>query len=79
VTGGGGEPLEPVSKNSPFDAYALGWSYSKNKGSASGAATPPTSPAQVFSFLLVTVNSSQVTVSPINSLGQSFDVVTYPY
>ena len=36
-------------------------------------------PAQVFSFLKVTVTSSQVTVTPINSLGQSFDVVTYGY
>jgi acid phosphatase type 7 len=62
-----------------FDAYGLGWSYSKNKGYATGAATAPTSPAQVFSFLLVTVNGSQVTVSPINSLGQSFDVVTYAF
>jgi hypothetical protein len=79
VTGGGGEKLEPISKKSAFDAYAIGWSYSKNKGSAGGAAQPPTSPAQVFSYLFVTVTSSQVTVTPVNSLGQSFDVVTYPY
>jgi hypothetical protein len=81
VTGAGGEKLEPIGQHgtSPFDAYGIGWSYSKNKGSATGSAKPPTSPAQVFSFLKVTVTSSQVTVNPINSLGQSFDVVTYGY
>jgi len=81
VTGGGGELLEPIGSHgtSPFDAFGLGWSYSSNKGSATGAAARPTSTSQVFSFLLVTVTSSQVTVTPINSLGQSFDVVTYGY
>ena len=79
VTGGGGEALEPIGKASPFDAYGIGWSYSSNKGSAAGAAPKPTSPAQVFSFLLVTVNGNQVTVKPINSLGQPFDVATYSF
>jgi Calcineurin-like phosphoesterase/Purple acid Phosphatase, N-terminal domain len=81
VFGGGGETLEPVGQHgtSPFDAYGIGWSYSKNIGSATGSAKPPASPAQVFSYGLVTVGPNQVTVAPINSLGQSFDVVTYPY
>jgi hypothetical protein len=81
VTGAGGEKLQPIGQHgtSPFDAYGIGWSYSTGKGSATGAAPKPTSPAQVFSFLLVTVGSSQVTVKPINSLGQAFDVVTYGY
>jgi hypothetical protein len=77
IAGGGGSPLEPVSKHYSFDAYSIGWSYSTNKGSARGTAQPPTSPAQVFSYLLVTVDGDQVTVAPVNSLGQSFDVVTY--
>ena len=70
VAGAGGAPLEPLGKTSAFDAYGLGWSNSKNKGYATGAAVPPTSPAQVFSFLLVTVSGNQVTVTPINSLGR---------
>ena len=32
---------------------------------------------EVIHFLKVTVDGSQVTVEPINSLGQSFDVQTY--
>ena len=39
----------------------------------------PTSPAQVFSFVLVRVSGTQVTVTPTNSLGQTFDVVTYQF
>ena len=77
VAGAGGAPLEPLSTTSPFDAYGLGWGNTKNKGYATGSAPLPTSKAQVFSFLLVTVDGTQVTVTPINSLGQQFDVVTY--
>ena len=62
-----------------FDAYGLGWSNSKNKGYATGSAPVPTSKAQVFSFLLVTVDGSQVTTRGVNSLGQSFDVITYSF
>jgi chitodextrinase len=79
VTGGGGAKLEPVSHCSPTDAYALGWSYSSSSGSACGAAAKPASDAQVFHFLKVTVDGSSVTVSPVNSLGQSFDTGTYNF
>ena len=53
VTGGGGAALEPVSKCLTTAAYALGWSYSSNKGSACGKPTAPTSDSQVFNFLQV--------------------------
>jgi len=77
VTGGGGGQAEPVSHCSTTDAYAIGWSYSKATGSACGAATAPTSDAQVYHFLKVSVNGTTVTVAPTNALGQTFDVQTY--
>jgi hypothetical protein len=79
VTGGGGEKLEPIGTKHSYDAYSLGWSYSKNKGSAGGSAPVPTSPAQIYHFLLVTVSGTQVTVQPVNSLGQRFDGMTYHF
>jgi len=79
VTGGGGAKAEPVSHCSSTDAYALGWLYSSSSGSACGAAAKPTSDAQVFGFLKVTVNGSTVTVAPVNSHGQSFDNDTYNF
>jgi hypothetical protein len=39
----------------------------------------PTSIAQVFHFLLVTVDGGTVNVAPTNSLGQTFDVQTYTF
>jgi len=60
-----------------YDAYAVGWSPTKLKGYACGAATRPTSASQVYHFLLVTVNSSSVTVAPTDELGRTFDVQTY--
>ncbi len=79
VTGGGGGQAEPVSHCSPADAYALGWSYSSSAGSACGAAARPTSDGQVYHFLKVTVNGSTVTVTPVNSQGQSFDARSYDF
>ncbi len=79
VTGGGGGQAEPVSHCSTTDAYAIGWSYSKATGSACGAATAPTSDAQVYHFLKVSVNGTTVTVAPTNALGQTFDVQTYNF
>lgn len=84
VTGGGGARLGPIGSSGcgVTTAYALGWSYSSNngagKGSACGAARP-NSPDEVHHFLLVSVNGRTVTVTPINSLGQTFDVVTYDF
>src|SRR5205085_1596967 len=60
-----------------FDAYAMGWS--SNGGSACGAAPRPTSVSQVFHFLLVKVSGTQVTVTPIDSLGNKFDAKTYTF
>ena len=79
LTGGGGAKTQSVAEDPclAIDAYAIGWSNSSSTGNACGAATPPSSSAEVIHFLKVTVDGSQVTVEPINSLGQSFDVQTY--
>ncbi len=89
VTGGGGGILEPVSATGSSactgftttgSIYALGWSPTSNKGSACGTGVPtPQSYAQVFNYLQVSVNGNQVTVTPINAAGQSFDQQTYTY
>jgi len=42
----------------PYDAYGIGWSPSKLTGSACGAAHAPTSAANVFHFLKVTVSGN---------------------
>ncbi|MGI5403921.1 fibronectin type III domain-containing protein [Streptomyces sp. CA-135486] len=79
VTGGGGADVSSVGTSgcAATDAYALGWSYSRNRGSACGAAPVPTDDAQVYHFLKVLVDGTSVTVTPTNSLGQTFDVRTY--
>jgi uncharacterized repeat protein (TIGR01451 family) len=87
VTGGGGSRLAPIAEGgavcNPIDAYGIGWSYSANgglgRGSRCGAAPTPTSMDQIFHFLEVTVDGENVTVTPINSLGQVFDEVTYDF
>ncbi len=79
VTGGGGAQAEPVSGCSTTDAYAIGWSYSKQKGSTCGAATAPTADSHVYHFLKVTVNGSAVTVAPTDSTGRAFDVHSYNF
>lgn len=77
VTGGGGATLEPMGICHAYDAYAIGWSYSSNKGSRCGAAKAPLSKANVFHFLKITVNGTSVTIAPTDSLGNTFDVQTY--
>ncbi|HEX8093636.1 DUF7594 domain-containing protein, partial [Jatrophihabitans sp.] len=79
VTGGGGAKVSPVTKCSTTDAYAIGWTYTGVSGSRCGAATAPTSDAQVFHFLKVTVSGTTVTVTPTNSTGATFDPVTYNF
>jgi L,D-peptidoglycan transpeptidase YkuD (ErfK/YbiS/YcfS/YnhG family) len=79
VTGGGGGTLEPISGCTSIDAYGIGWSPGRSKGSACGAAATPTSAAQVYHFLKVTVSGGSVTVTPTNSLGQAFDVHRYDF
>ena len=87
VTGGGGGVLEPVSGGSACSGftstgsiYALGWSPTSNTGTACGTGVPtPQSAAQVYNYLQVSVNGNQVTVTPVNAAGQSFDQQTYTY
>ena len=80
VTGGAGARLEPVSACSPIDQYAIGWDYvAATHGSACGAAVAPTAVEQVYHFLLVTVDGSNVTVKPTDELGDTFDVQTYAF
>jgi hypothetical protein len=81
VTGGGGGNIQPVAGHgcSRTDAYAIGWAYSSRKGSACGAAPKPTSDAQVYNFLRLTVSGLTVTVEPINALGHAFDVQSYHF
>ncbi|HEX8990496.1 MAG TPA: fibronectin type III domain-containing protein [Anaerolineales bacterium] len=71
VSGGGGSPLGSLGTCTSLDRYAL-------FSGASCNAPKPTSPNQVYHFLNVTVRSTGVTVSPVNSLGSTFDIVTYP-
>jgi chitodextrinase len=77
VTGGGGAKPEPISHCQPYDAYGLGWS--STGGSKCGSATKPTQIDQVYHYLRVDVNGQQVTVTPINALGQPFDQQTYDF
>ena len=79
VTGGGGATLEPIGPCHAFDAFGIGWSPSKLKGTSCGAATAPTSATQVFHFVKVTVSGTTVTVAPTDELGRTFDVQTYSF
>ncbi len=79
LTGGGGADLEPVSRCGAPVAAAIGWSYSTSHGSACGGLSPPTSIDHVFHFLLVSVNGSQVTVTPTDEMGRTFDVQSYTF
>jgi Calcineurin-like phosphoesterase/Purple acid Phosphatase, N-terminal domain len=86
VTGGGGGKVQPVGARgcARTDAYAIGWSYRVARGSACGRALKPSSDAQVYNFLRVTVRSiarggKKITVRPINALGQVFDPRTYTF
>jgi hypothetical protein len=72
VTGAGGAPLGSVNGCSAFDAYAIG-------SGSSCHAPKPTSDAHVYEYLLVTVNGNQVTVTPTDSTGQTFDRQTYDF
>lgn len=72
ITGGGGAALGSVGGCSAFDAYAI--------GKASSCHAPePASEAQVYEFLLVTVEGDKVTVAPTDSTGQVFDKQTYTF
>ena len=88
VTGGGGGVLEPVQGPTTADCenllatsstYAIGWSPTNGTGSACGTTNVPTSIAQVYNFLQVSVTGDKVTVSPTNAAGQIFDPQTYTF
>ena len=92
VTGGGGGIPSGVTCSANVQGitslYALGWDpttlpgVGSSCGVSQGVATSvpvPTSEAQVFNFLKVTVAGNQVTVTPTNAEGQTFDVQTYTF
>lgn len=76
VTGGGGATPNSLGTCTSLDAYAIKFT---STGKGCGSAPAPTSAAQVYHYLLVTVNGYNVTVTPINSLGNSFDVMNYSF
>ncbi|HEY9529470.1 MAG TPA: DNRLRE domain-containing protein, partial [Anaerolineales bacterium] len=76
LTGGGGATIGTLGTCTALDAYAIKFT---TTGKACGSAPVPTSADQVYHFLKVTVNGTNVTVTPINSLGQSFDVQNYTF
>jgi hypothetical protein len=79
TSGGGGGSASSIGGHgcSSTDAYAVGWSYSKSRGNACGAAIPVTDDSQIYHFLKVAVNGSTVTVSPTDSTGAVFDQYSY--
>jgi len=81
VTGGGGAKVEPIGALgcSAVDAYGIGWSNSSNTGNACGGAPVPTSITQVFHFLLISISGTQVTITPTDEGGRTFDVQTYDF
>ena len=81
VTGGGGAALVPVDKShcSPTTAYAIGWANTNAVGSRCGSAPVPTSAAQVYHFLKVTISGKTVTVTPTDSSGATFDPMSYDF
>ena len=76
ITGGGGAPRGTLGTCTALDAYAIKFT---STGAACGSAPVPTSAAEVYHFLKVTVNGTNVTVTPINSLGQTFDVIQHNF
>jgi chitodextrinase len=76
ITGGGGAETGTLGTCTPLDAYAIKFT---STGKGCGSAPNPTSVAQIYHFLKVTVNGTNVNVTPVNSLGQTFDVVNYTF
>jgi hypothetical protein len=78
VSGAGGANSQGIGPTcSSIDAYGIGWASTNVGGSRCGAASAPASRAHVTHYLLVRVSGRTVTVTPINSLGQTFDVQSY--
>lgn len=72
VLGNGGAALGSVGGCSPFDLYAIG-----SGGSHCGAAPAGLTKDHVYGFAKVTVDGHQVTVTPTDEMGRTFDVQTY--
>jgi hypothetical protein len=88
ISGGGGAKPSPVDKGTeakcaqvypdtgqPVVAFARGWSSSSNAGRACNSPTP-TSIAQVFHHVRVTLGTGTATVEAVDSTGAVFDTVT---
>ena len=73
VSGGGGAALHALGSCGGYDAYAIG-----SGGSHCGAA-PASNPPSASHYLLVSVNGNQVTVTPTDQTGRTFDVQTYAF
>ncbi len=72
VTGGGGASLGSIGTCTVVvDAYGIA------PGKACGTASVPPNNTYVFHYLLVSVNGNQVTVTPTDEMGRTFDVQTY--
>ncbi len=76
VNGGGGAPSTTLGTCTALDAYAIKFT---TYGKACGSAPVPASADQYYHFNLVSVNGMHVTVSPTNSLGNTFDVQNYDF
>ena len=75
VTGGGGAALGGLNScSAAYDAYAIG-----SGGNHCGSAPAPANNTFVFHYLKVTVNGNQVTVTPTDEMGRTFDVKTYTF
>jgi Calcineurin-like phosphoesterase/Purple acid Phosphatase, N-terminal domain len=81
LTGGGGADVQSIGESgcSAIDAYGIGWSDTSGLGNACGAAPVPNARSQIFHFLEVSVDGMEVTVRPIDSQGNEFDVQTYDF
>ena len=79
VTGGGGADVQTIGPCSPLDMYGRGFSDTSGTGNKCGTGPVPTDRAQVFHYLIVSVSGTSVTVTPTDSLGNTFDVVTYDF
>jgi Calcineurin-like phosphoesterase/Purple acid Phosphatase, N-terminal domain len=78
ISGGGGvgngtDRLAAVTRCSSFDAYAVGTNHT------SCHAPKPSSDTQVYHYLLVTVAGRNVTVTPTDENGHTFDTHTYRF
>ncbi len=74
VSGGGGAQPTTLGTCTALDAYAIKFT---TYGRACGTAPVPTSIAQFYHFILVSVNGTHVAVAPTDSLGQTFDVQNF--